>query len=192
MSTQPNERAALLPCPFCGGSAGFGPYKRDGLVLKCMTFGCVKREQRTLRKSIEWLREAMTVDWNRRAALSTPPAAAQPSIEDLCARIKAADDAAADGDYMLDSNDCIAVLRGEWKGPLAMDKPEKPTTCAGSNCGTTTAQHSPECIAEHAAAVAGGPMEREHETSADCWCNPEIDYTDPATGVSVYVHKRPQ
>ncbi len=32
----------------------------------------------------------------------------------------------------------------------------KPTPCAGSNCGTTTAQHSRECIAEHAAAVAGG------------------------------------
>ncbi len=49
-----------------------------------------------------------------------------PSIEDLCARIKAADDAAADGDYMLDSNDCISVLRGTWKAPLAMDKPDKP------------------------------------------------------------------
>ncbi|QNK65752.1 hypothetical protein [Variovorax sp. PAMC26660] len=35
-------------------------------------------------------------------------------IEELCARIKAADDAAADADYMLDSNDCIAVLRGTW------------------------------------------------------------------------------
>ncbi len=48
-----------------------------------------------------------------------------PTIDDLCARIKAADDAAADRDYMLDSNDCIAVLRGEWKGTLAMDKPER-------------------------------------------------------------------
>lgn len=50
---------------------------------------------------------------------------AYPTIDDLCARIKAADDAAADRDYMLDSNDCIAVLRGEWKGPLTMDKPER-------------------------------------------------------------------
>lgn len=30
---------------------------------------------------------------------------------------------------------------------------------------------------------------REHEASADCWCEPEIDYTDPDTGISVYVHK---
>ena len=50
---------------------------------------------------------------------------AYPTIDDLCARIKAADDAAADRDYMLDSNDCIAVLRGEWEGALTMDKPER-------------------------------------------------------------------
>lgn len=61
-----------------------------------------------------------------RAALAQP-VAAEPSIEDLCARIKAADDAAADRDYMLDSDDCISVLRGTWEGPLAMDKPQPPT-----------------------------------------------------------------
>ncbi len=32
---------------------------------------------------------------------------------------------------------------------------------------------------------------REHEASASCWCHPEIDYVDPATGNTVYVHKRP-
>jgi hypothetical protein len=31
---------------------------------------------------------------------------------------------------------------------------------------------------------------REHDLSADCWCRPLLDYTDPDTGVSVYVHKR--
>jgi len=35
-------------------------------------------------------------------------------IEALCARVKAADDKAMEGDYMLDSNDCIEVLRGTW------------------------------------------------------------------------------
>ena len=29
-----------------------------------------------------------------------------------------------------------------------------------------------------------------HKDSADCWCGPELDYVDPETGVSVYVHKR--
>jgi hypothetical protein len=53
------------------------------------------------------------------------PKAPHPSIDDLCARIKAADDAAADIDYMLDSDDCIKVMRGEWAMPLAMDKPDR-------------------------------------------------------------------
>ena len=33
-----------------------------------------------------------------------------------CAEIKAADDKASEDDYMLDSNDCISVIRGTWKG----------------------------------------------------------------------------
>lgn len=52
-------------------------------------------------------------------------------IENLCARIKAADDAAADNGYMLDSNDCISVLRGTWTGPLANDLPPKPRPAEG-------------------------------------------------------------
>jgi hypothetical protein len=47
-------------------------------------------------------------------------------LEALCARIKAADDAAADNGYMLDANDCISVLKGTWSGPLANDCPPKP------------------------------------------------------------------
>ena len=33
---------------------------------------------------------------------------------------------------------------------------------------------------------------REHIDSENCWCEPELDYTDPDTGVSVYVHRRTQ
>jgi hypothetical protein len=58
-------------------------------------------------------------------ALRASHGQAYPTIGNLCARIKAADDAAADRDYMLDSDDCIKVLRGEWKAPLAMDKPDR-------------------------------------------------------------------
>jgi len=47
-------------------------------------------------------------------------------VENLCARIKAADDAAADNDYMLDSRDCIRVLRGQWNGPLQLEMPAAP------------------------------------------------------------------
>jgi hypothetical protein len=63
---------------------------------------------------------------------TTPPA--QPAqrewIETACALIKAADDAAADRDYMLDSNDCIRVLRGEWKGEFLNDMPKQPASPA--------------------------------------------------------------
>ena len=37
-------------------------------------------------------------------------------VEAMCAAIKAADDKASEGDYMLDSDDCISVIRGTWKG----------------------------------------------------------------------------
>jgi hypothetical protein len=37
--------------------------------------------------------------------------------ERICAAIKAEDDHCADRDYMLDSDDCIAVARGQWKRP---------------------------------------------------------------------------
>jgi len=33
---------------------------------------------------------------------------------------------------------------------------------------------------------------REHVMSGDCWCNPELNYTDPETGAEVWVHKEPQ
>lgn len=37
--------------------------------------------------------------------------------ERICAAIKAEDDHCADGDYMMDSNDCISVARGTWQRP---------------------------------------------------------------------------
>jgi hypothetical protein len=53
-------------------------------------------------------------------------------IEECCARIKAADDAMADRDYMLDSDDCIRVLRGTWTAPLANDCPPKASAIAAA------------------------------------------------------------
>ena len=35
-------------------------------------------------------------------------------------------------------------------------------------------------------------VERDHIDNETCWCEPELDYTDPDTGVSVYVHRRVQ
>ena len=38
-------------------------------------------------------------------------------IERLCTAIKAEDDHCADGDYMMDSDDCISVVKGTWERP---------------------------------------------------------------------------
>ena len=57
----------LRECPFCGGAAEFVPYKRDGLTIRCATFGCVRRDQRALRLPLDILRKRMIDAWNRRA-----------------------------------------------------------------------------------------------------------------------------
>jgi hypothetical protein len=37
------------------------------------------------------------------------------------------------------------------------------------------------------------PVAREHITDgSQCWCEPETNYKDPETGISVIVHKEPQ
>lgn len=36
------------------------------------------------------------------------------------------------------------------------------------------------------------PDEPEHDVTNSCWCEPEIDYLDPETGVAVWLHKRVQ
>lgn len=35
-------------------------------------------------------------------------------------------------------------------------------------------------------------QKREHTTTADCWCQPEVSYVDPETGNAVYVHREIQ
>lgn len=53
-----------------------------------------------------------------------------------------------------------------------------------------------DCVKPFARAIEaahGITATREHVTDdSQCWCNPEITYTDPDTGVSVIVHKEPQ
>ena len=43
-----------------------------------------------------------------------------------------------------------------------------------------------------ASAIGARGNVREHTMSGDCWCNPELNYTDPETGTEVWVHKEPQ
>ena len=47
-------------------------------------------------------------------------------------------------------------------------------------------------VRDVAAAIRARGNVREHTMSGDCWCNPELNYTDPETGAEVWVHKEPQ
>lgn len=38
---------------------------------------------------------------------------------------------------------------------------------------------------------AGQPALRVHVESAECWCSPTLDYTNPETGQQVWVHHEP-
>lgn len=70
-------------------------------------------------------REAIAADRATRPVLTDELAAER---ERLCAAIKAADDKACEGDYMLDSDDCISVIRGTWnpEGLAAATQASKP------------------------------------------------------------------
>lgn len=58
----------LKPCPCCGGEAAMQQTGRDKLRIQCKRCA-IKREQRALRFSLEWLEQKMTEAWNSR----TPP-----------------------------------------------------------------------------------------------------------------------
>ncbi|HDS1011389.1 TPA: Lar family restriction alleviation protein [Stenotrophomonas maltophilia] len=83
----------LLPCPFCGNSAEFVPYKDNGLTLKCKSMGCIQRNQRTLRYGIDWLRTSMAEHWNTRALSAQPSPGGQGGLNyermfvDACAAL---------------------------------------------------------------------------------------------------------
>ncbi len=55
----------LLPCPFCGGEPEIKQYCSKGIRIKCKSC-LIKKEQKVLRYSIEWLKDKMIEDWNKR------------------------------------------------------------------------------------------------------------------------------
>lgn len=48
-------------------------------------------------------------------------------------------------------------------------------------------------LIDHVIDVMHKPPEkvREHETSADCWCHPTLDYINAETGVKHWIHHEP-
>jgi hypothetical protein len=65
----------------------------------------------------KWRGIACAKDGDGRTVQLIQQEAAAAERDRICAAIKEEDDHCADGDYMLDSDDCIAVARGEWKRP---------------------------------------------------------------------------
>jgi hypothetical protein len=124
--------AAAQPAPVPEGSVSKGAYNR----MRDDYNDLVNRSEQDAKDAKQWRKhvkhcqlQGVDLDYQ----ITTPPAAPvqEPSnynefVETACALIKAADDAAADRDYMLDSDDCIRVLRGEWKGEVLNDMPKQP------------------------------------------------------------------
>ena len=70
--------------------------------------------------SVQVQRHPETGEYTERgmgAAWTAWQAAVATERERICAAIKEEDDHCADGDYMMDSDDCIRVARGEWQRP---------------------------------------------------------------------------
>lgn len=59
------QRVELLPCPFCGGKCLLEQTGKNQLTIEC-TRCHVKRQQKWLAYSKEWLEEKMTESWNTR------------------------------------------------------------------------------------------------------------------------------
>ena len=59
-----------------------------------------------------WQNSAHGAEWRDVSAAYDAGVAAE--RERMCVAIKAADDIASNADYMLDSDDCISVIRGTW------------------------------------------------------------------------------
>ena len=59
------EHLQLSPCPFCGGKAEIKQTGRLKLKLKC-TSCLIGIEQKTLRYTLDWLKEKMIEGWNKR------------------------------------------------------------------------------------------------------------------------------
>ena len=85
--------------------------------------------------------------WSSRAAQAAPAAPAVDAEieravlaerERICAAIKAEDDHCATGDYMLDSDDCIKVARGEWVRPIYDTNPAAQAASKGGGIVSKT------------------------------------------------------
>ena len=91
-----------------------------------------------LRSTLSWLLLALAIALGGWGWSATSAATAEGQVTTLQSDLKAADDKASEGDYMLDSDDCIKVARGQWKRSdygdpiVASTKNVKPTDWTAS------------------------------------------------------------
>ena len=124
----------------------------------------IEQQQAALKHAIKWLnicdkpRECMplhdAIAAGKQALEQAQGEAVD--IDALCARIKAADDACADMDYMLDSNDCISVLRGTWMGPMLNDCP--PQVEPAPDMGNHITEPAPSTAGERDRTIVSLPI----------------------------------
>lgn len=77
----------LLPCPFCGGKATMNQFHKYGYEIKCGNCA-IRYKQKVLYKSLDWLKETMIKNWNKRIVQPLSPQSSvgveeKPSIEQL-------------------------------------------------------------------------------------------------------------
>jgi len=78
------------------------------------------------------------------------------------------------------------VSREAWGDPPDPE-PQRCPVCAGGEYATFyPLQDGGMC------SVRPCQAPRQHDASANCWCEPTIDYKDPDTGVAVYGHRSMQ
>ena len=80
------QEIKMLPCPFCGGEPEIEQTGKNQLKLKCKSC-LIGITQKTLRFSLDWLKEKMIESWNERTQ-SLP----QEVVEQLYKWVKASDE----------------------------------------------------------------------------------------------------
>jgi hypothetical protein len=103
-----------------GKSAGWKPGLGNALVINYLThFAALVAASRDAvhQEAMRWDVHSCGPTCKRYACVAMREAVVAEQ-ERICAAIKAEDDYCVDnGDYMLDSDDCIAVAKGEWTRP---------------------------------------------------------------------------
>lgn len=81
----------------------------------------------------------------------------------------------------------------------AYNTPEQPPLCGQKDRHgkqylptSQTTQDPTRVTCARCFALMSAAVTREHEASRNCWCSPVPEFVDPATGVTILVHRQVQ